>query len=472
MHFINACSVIFSSLLATGSRAWLPGEHHQILSQDGVNLFSRGSLHQAGLLTKRYLPNNYGNDKNSIRGINLGSLFIIENWLANDVFASWGCNSTSEFDCVSSLHDQDKANRLFQNHWRSWITEEDFRQMVSYGLNTVRIPVGYWFLESIVDDKSEHFAQGGEPYLDRVVGWAKDAGLYVIISLHGAPGAQVTDPFTGQLNSDPGFYHEYNYDRAYRWLEWITDKIHTNPAYSTVGMLELVNEPERIKSTAKYPDAWANSHSMRQTYYPTAWSRIRAKESTLNVTSDAQLSIMMMDEKWGSGDPNQYLPRNPHLAAYDDHAYIKYAGVAENKDAYLQFSCNYSRSGDSNPIVVGEWSLSVATNIESTGNWDPTRDENKDFYRKYWASQVMSYETAAQGWVFWTWKTTGTLNDPRWDYQKAVAAGIIDTNIDNAYSLDICRKENEDSGSSSRNGASIMLTFVTAIILVISFCIH
>jgi len=135
--------------------------------------------------------------------------------------------------------------------------------MVSYGLNTVRIPVGYWFFESIVD-KSEHFAQGGESYLDQVVGWAKDAGLYVIIVLHGAPGGQVTDAFTGQLNPNPGFYNDYNYGRAYQWLEWMTNKIHTNAAYSTVGMLELVNEPERTWDTAKYPNAQANTDSMRQ----------------------------------------------------------------------------------------------------------------------------------------------------------------------------------------------------------------
>jgi glucan endo-1,6-beta-glucosidase len=135
--------------------------------------------------------------------------------------------------------------------------------MVSYGLNTVRIPVGYWMYESIVDD-SEHFPQGGESRLEKVVGWAKDAGLYVIIVFHGAPGAQATDAFTGQLNPDPGFYDDYNYNRAYEWLQWMTNKIHTNPAYSSVGMLELVNEPERTWDTTKYPDAVANSNSMRQ----------------------------------------------------------------------------------------------------------------------------------------------------------------------------------------------------------------
>lgn len=170
-------------------QAWLAGEHKQIFSRDGVDLFNRSSIFEAGLTSKRSLPTQNGNAV-KVRGVNLGAYFIVENWMANTVFSGFGCNTKSEFDCVSSLNDQAKADADFQGHWKSWITADDFKKMVSYGLNTVRIPVGYWFLESIVD-QSEHFPRGGEKFLDQAVQWAKDAGLYVIIELHGAPGAQV-----------------------------------------------------------------------------------------------------------------------------------------------------------------------------------------------------------------------------------------------------------------------------------------
>ena len=251
------------SLLSV-AQAWLPGEHKQIFGRDGVDLFNRSSLHEAGLLQRRFLPSDLGNDKNAIRGVNLGSLFILENWMSSTVMGSWGCNTKSEFDCVSSLPSQNDANDKWHQHWSSWVSADDFTRMKSYGLNTVRIPVGYWFLQSIVDS-SEHFPQGGEQYLDQVVQWAKDAGLYVIMVLHGAPGAQVTDAFTGQFNPNPGFYSDYNYDRAGQWLEWMTKKIHTNSAYQgTVGMLELVNEPMRTFDTSKYPNAAQNAASMIQ----------------------------------------------------------------------------------------------------------------------------------------------------------------------------------------------------------------
>src|SRR5947209_505278 len=139
---------VFSLLISIAS-AWLPGEHKQIFSQDGVDLFNRSSLYEHGLVSKRSLP-TIGNQV-KVGGVNLGAYFIVENWMASTVFSGFGCNSQSEFDCVSSLKDQSKADADFQGHWKSWVSANDFKKMASLGLNTVRIPVGYWFLESVVD---------------------------------------------------------------------------------------------------------------------------------------------------------------------------------------------------------------------------------------------------------------------------------------------------------------------------------
>jgi glucan endo-1,6-beta-glucosidase len=141
----------------------------------------------------------------------------------------------------------------------------------------------------------------------------------------------------------------------------------------------------------------------------------------------------MMNAKWGSGDPNANLP-DLTFAAYDDHHYIKYAGIPTTKDAYLNEACTTDRSGNV-PVFVGEWSLSVDNSVENTDDWKP--DNDIDFYRKFWAGQVMSYERTAGGWVFWSWKTTG-LNDPRWDYQMAVEKGIIDKDPQKAYDAGAC----------------------------------
>ena len=180
------------TLAATPALGWLPGEHKEIYARDGTNLFNNTAF-GVNLSPKRWLQAS-----GKVRGVNLGSLFVFEPWLAETEWSSMGCGGqSSEFDCVSSLG-QTQANSVFQAHWNSWITQADIAQMQSYGLNTIRVPVGYWMLETLVYADSEHFPQGGAAYLERLCGWASDAGFYIIIDLHGAPGAQVT------TNSDTG----------------------------------------------------------------------------------------------------------------------------------------------------------------------------------------------------------------------------------------------------------------------------
>ena len=50
--------------------------------------------------------------------------------------------------------------------WESWLTQEDVNGMVSAGLNSIRIPLGFWIVEDIVDKTQEPYAEGG---LDELV---------------------------------------------------------------------------------------------------------------------------------------------------------------------------------------------------------------------------------------------------------------------------------------------------------------
>lgn len=137
-----------------------------------------------------------------IRGVNLGSMFVFEPWMASTSWATMGCSSVgSELDCVKLLG-QDAADAAFQGHWNSFIVEGDIALMKSYGLNTVRVPLGYWIVESLVDEsQGEFFPRGGMAYLERLCDWAATYGLYVVLDLHGAPGAQVANQaFTGQVS--------------------------------------------------------------------------------------------------------------------------------------------------------------------------------------------------------------------------------------------------------------------------------
>ncbi|KAH8821332.1 putative endo-beta-1,6-glucanase [Xylogone sp. PMI_703] len=412
MHMLT---VLFLALPAFTS-AWMPEVNKVITSTEGHNHF-RGNVSVAG---RRWLPGTL-----PIRGVNLGSMFVFEPWIAGQEWNRIQCGPyKSEFDCVSGLG-QAKANSVFQDHWNTWITQADIQQMKSYGLNTIRIPLGYWMDESLVYSDSEHFPQGGLTYLERVCGWASDAGFYIILDLHGAPGAQVaTNPDTGQNAPSPGFYVNYQFDRAISFLGWLARIVHTNNNYRNVGMIEIVNEPVQNANSVG---------AMRSYYYPKAFDAIRNVENSLGITSNNQLHIQMMNNKWGSGDPTQYLTNN-WFAAYDDHRYLKWdTSVPVSQSSYISTSCHDDRGGNW-PTIVGEWSISVPDNVEKTAPWDV--NTQKAFYKKWFAAQVMAYEKQ-DGWIFWTWKTQ-LGDDYRWSYQGAVAAGVIPTDLSSVYNMGAC----------------------------------
>lgn len=75
------------------------------------------------------------------------------------------------------------ATRL-KRHWDTWITEDSFKTIKSYGLNHVRVPIGVW---AINKNTTEPYATGQYPYLQKAVAWAEKYGLKVIIDIHGAP---------------------------------------------------------------------------------------------------------------------------------------------------------------------------------------------------------------------------------------------------------------------------------------------
>ncbi|KAL5597795.1 hypothetical protein FOBRF1_011588 [Fusarium oxysporum] len=403
--FITAAAV-----LTTSVNAWLPNTEPHALNERDNETFVYPLRTEPN--NKRWLPAT-----KKIRGVNLGSLFIYEPWIDSQEWANTGCEGeNSDFDCVMNKG-QDITDKNFQAHWKRWINQTDLDEMLSYGLNTIRVPLGYWLKEDLVDD-SEHFPKGGLEYLTQLCAYANCKN-----SLHGVPGAQESNqPFTGQYAPTVGFYSDYNYGRAIEWLEWMTDIIHTKKEYRNVGMLGLVNEPLNWDKAVD---------SLRKTYYPKACSAIRKVEDKLKVTSNNRLHIHMMGSLWGSGKPTEFL-RDTSFTAFDDHRYLKWdTSVEASHGAYIKKSCSDDRNTDG-PTIVGEWSLAVPDDVEKTDAWNP--QTQKEFYTKWFSAQVHAYEENTLGWVFWTWEAS-LGDDYRWSYRDAARAGVIPKDLDSLPSV-------------------------------------
>ncbi|KAM3468130.1 hypothetical protein MY5147_008237 [Beauveria neobassiana] len=426
-------SVVAPALLAGVAQAWRPEDRDLA----AFNMTAR--FEQLG---KRFKP-SLGSGINKIRGVNFGGWLIGERWMMTNEWDNvMGCaGSASEFDCMRDHYsggNREQGNQKFENHWRDWINADTVQSVHDVGLNTIRIPIGYWSYVDIVDKNSEPFADGNRmlPYLDKVVAKAADLGIYVIIDFHGAPGGQQEDVFTGQNNHPAGFFNDYNFGRAEKWMSWMARRIHTNNAYRTVGMIEVLNEPVSGHDAAgRYP-APGEVPGLIQQYYPAALKAVRDVEAELGISDDAKkLHVQYMSAKWSSGNPRDASAvANDPRVAFDDHNYISF-GLPDDQRGdqgrLMRSACTDSRvvDGEEDFDITGEWSMT------SNVDW-----HDDGFFKKWFTAQQQLYEKPGMsGWVFWTWKTE--LNDPRWTYSYATYLKYVPTDaasLEHNVYQDVC----------------------------------
>ena len=118
-----------------------------------------------------------------VYGVNLGGWFVLEPWITPSLFDEWANSRTvvDEYTYTQTLG-RDEASRRLNNHWNTFITQDDFNAIKNAGLNHVRIPIGYWALAPLAGDP---YVQGQLTYLDQAIGWARAAGIKVMLDLHG-----------------------------------------------------------------------------------------------------------------------------------------------------------------------------------------------------------------------------------------------------------------------------------------------
>lgn len=72
---------------------------------------------------------------------------------------------------ITNGYGPNKASKIMQEHWNTYITEDDFKFMSENGLNAVRIPVGWWIAKDPTPPKP--FVGGSLKTLDRAFTWAQ-----------------------------------------------------------------------------------------------------------------------------------------------------------------------------------------------------------------------------------------------------------------------------------------------------------
>lgn len=73
-----------------------------------------------------------------------------------------------------------------EDHYNTFITEQDIAQIAGAGLNWIRLPIPFWAVDEW--DNEPFLARTCWKYILRVFRWARKYGLRINLDLHTAPG--------------------------------------------------------------------------------------------------------------------------------------------------------------------------------------------------------------------------------------------------------------------------------------------
>ena len=367
--------------------------------------------------------------------MNLGGWFVLEPWITPSIF-SLGDGVVDEYTYTQALG-KDQASSQLTNHWQTWITQADFSAIAQAGLNHVRIPIGYWAVAPLDGDP---YVQGQLPILDQAIGWARGAGIKVLLDLHGAPGSQNGFDNSGRfgpidwqqgdtvqqtINAINGLAQRYKGD---------TD---------VVTAIELLNEPlgsslnlDEVKSF--YQNGYDTVHQSTNDVavcihdafqdIQSFWNgQFSSSSGDSNVILDThQYQIFSPDEVERS--PSEHVSvacgLGPKLAGTDKWTIVgEWTGAQTDCAKWLN---GYGKGARYDGTFPGSSKVGDCTG-KYTGSVSDLSSDDKTNIRSFIEAQLDAYEQHT-GWIFWTWKTESA---PEWHMQDLISNGLFPQPLNN-----------------------------------------
>ena len=400
-------------------------------------------------------PWKYGTDH--MRGVNLGGWLVLEPFISPALYEPYqpsspgygGIQAIDEWTLCTAIAANASSGgvaKVIEEHYATFITEEDFAQIAAAGLNWVRIPIPYWAVEKFPE----------EPFLERVawkyflkaIEWARKYGLRINVDLHTIPGSQNGFNHSGkrgQTNWMHGVMGIANAQRSLNIMRTITEFISQDQYKDVVPFFGVVNE-------AQTSDIGIDTIT---SFY------IEMHDMMRNITGLGKgpwISIhdgFQPLEQWVD-----FLPGSDRIAL-DSHPYFAFATPLDSTplSGQVQRPCarwaaRFNGTLDTYGFAAaGEWSLAFndcglylngassgyrydgtlsSYNGPRIGSCEPWLDstdwtaETKADLKQF----AMASMDAMQHYFFWTWKigaslATGKVNSPLWSYKLGLENGWI-----------------------------------------------
>ncbi|BEI92905.1 uncharacterized protein CcaverHIS019_0505330 [Cutaneotrichosporon cavernicola] len=340
------------------------------------------------------------------RGVNLGSWFTTEDWLATELYKHAVEPRGSDFDLARAPN----AKALMEHHWDTWITDSDWEWIRSKGFNSVRLPIGYYHLAGVWPDivKGTDYApyadvyEGAWPRILNAIDRAGRYGLGVLVDFHAAAGAQNTDGHSGMSGGTVNFWDKSNLKSTALALRFLASTLAPNP--HVIG-LELLNEPK--------------NDSRLQKWYESTIDELRP-------LTGPDFPIYVSDA-WDTNWYAQWAGRRSDFIVVDHHLYRCFTpedkaidGRGHAAKLAHEFAPKFIQLCGQAPIVVGEWSAG----LDDSGLPPDTPASERDAQKRAWVTAQLDLYERAAGYWFWTLKTDRPW-DAGWSAYNASQAEIL-----------------------------------------------
>ncbi|WAQ85468.1 hypothetical protein PtA15_6A96 [Puccinia triticina] len=394
---------------------------------------------------------------NKIIGVNLGGWLVIEPFITPGLFDPYVQEQNPPSDeWELSVRLGSSLAKTVEAHYDSFIVEEDFAQIASAGLNWVRIPVGWWMIETL---GSEPFLAGVSwKYFFRAIVWARKYGLRINLDLHAVPGSQNGWNHSGRLGTVgflSGAMGIANAQRTLNYIRTLTQFISQPEFKNVVPMFSILNEPDVSLGSNKVLVSWyyESYKSIRQI------GGIGEGNGPFIVIHDGFQGI-------GTGGPAKNpwsgILQGSDRIGLDSHTYFAFTTQLSDVNATRPCNAWAARSNQTMEgfglTMSGEWSLAIndcglyVNNVgwgqryEGTypnatrpdrrfpkvGSCDEWLDHRKwsEAQKKGFAETALASQDALINSFFWTWKIGKSIRqdfppNPMWNYKLGLEAGYI-----------------------------------------------
>lgn len=261
-----------------------------------------------------------------------------------------------------------EKTEIFYQAWRdNFITQADIDAMASYGFNSVRLPM-HWNLYIDETQPGIVWREEGFAMTDRLIGWAKARGMYVILDLHAAPGGQGNDvPISDRDVTKPSLWEDpANQDKMVALWAELARRYKDEP---TVGAYDLLNEPNwGFADPADKNGCKESGNAPLKALYERTIKAVRE--------IDDKHLIFIEGNCWGNNYQGLLPIADPNLGL-SFHKYWNYT-TRDTIEPYLKLRDDFGL-----PLWLGE-------SGENSNDWT--------------ARTIETVEAENIGWAWWPWK--------------------------------------------------------------------